>query len=173
EVSKIYELTSDLCDGQAAQLDDLDMNYVEQVLSKNSMFFMEVFLHFADVSNPLKPFKMCHAWAWRVLEEFFNQGDTEKELGLPVGMLNDRDKINRPGSQHGFINFMVAPFVLNTVKVFPSLHSVYTQMGENLEQWRHMWVAEVKPSEEEIAKKDADVQKIKDTALELRKRTMP
>lgn len=173
EVSKIYELTSDLCDGQAAQLDDLDMNYVEQALSKNSMFFMEVFLHFADVSNPLKPFKMCHAWAWRVLEEFFNQGDTEKELGLPVGMLNDRDKINRPGSQHGFINFMVAPFVLNTVKVFPSLHSVYTQMGENLEQWRHMWVAEVKPSEEEIAKKDADVQKIKDTALELRKRTMP
>ena len=35
--------------------------------------------------------------AWRVLEEFFNQGDEEKSLGLPVGMLNDRDKVNKPG----------------------------------------------------------------------------
>ena len=27
--------------------------------------------------------------------------DEEKQQGLPVGMLNDRDKVNKPGSQHG------------------------------------------------------------------------
>ena len=30
-------------------------------------------------------------------DEFFAQGDKEKELGIPVGMLNDRDKVNRCG----------------------------------------------------------------------------
>lgn len=38
-------------------------------------------------------------------------GDEEKRLGVPVGMLNDRDVVNIPGSQHGFINFLVAPLV--------------------------------------------------------------
>ena len=33
------------------------------------------------------------------VDEFFAQGDKEKELGIPVGMLNDRDKVNRRGQQ--------------------------------------------------------------------------
>ncbi len=28
-----------------------------------------------DVSNPLKPFELSKAWAMRVLDEFFLQGD--------------------------------------------------------------------------------------------------
>eukprot|EP00931_Biecheleriopsis_adriatica_P012932 TRINITY_DN1141_c1_g3_i1.p1 TRINITY_DN1141_c1_g3~~TRINITY_DN1141_c1_g3_i1.p1 ORF type:complete len:873 (-),score=206.02 TRINITY_DN1141_c1_g3_i1:149-2767(-) len=172
EISKIYEMASDICDGQAQEGDALSEHYMEHVLQKNSLQWLELFLHFADVSNPLKPFNICLKWAWRVLDEFFDQGDEEKRLGIPVGMLNDRDKINRPGSQHGFINFLVAPLVCATVKLFPPLHPVYTQMASNLEQWKDLWIQEVKPTEEEIAKKDADVQKIKDQALELERRTL-
>ena len=29
------------------------------------------------------------------MDEFFAQGDREKELNIPVGMLNDRGKVNR------------------------------------------------------------------------------
>ena len=29
------------------------------------------------------------------MDEFFAQGDREKELEIPVGMLNDREKVNR------------------------------------------------------------------------------
>lgn len=134
------------------------------------MLWIELFLHFSDVSNPLKPFNICQAWAWRVLDEFFDQGDEEKKLGIPVGMLNDRDKINRPGSQHGFINFMVAPLVFSTVQLFPALHPLYTQMANNLDSWRHLWVEDAQPSSEEIAKKDADVKKLKDNASMLSSR---
>lgn len=171
EISKIYEMASDLCELQASQ-PDLLPQYIEQVMQKNSLQWLELFLHFADVSNPLKPFPVCQKWAWRVLDEFFEQGDEEKSLGLPVGMLNDRDKINRPGSQHGFIQFLVAPLVFGTVRIFPDLHPVSTQMAENLAQWKTLWVEDAHPSEEDVAKKEADVQKIKDQAAELEARVL-
>lgn len=91
-------------------------------------------------------------------------------MGLPVGMLNDRDKINRPGSQHGFISFLVAPLVCSTVKLFPGLHELYSQMADNMAQWRTLWIEDVKPSEEEIAKREADITKHRDMAVELAKR---
>lgn len=170
-ISRTYEIMSDVCEDQAlCGEEEMLSSYEEQVLKKNIMQWIELFLHFADVSNPLKPFKICKAWAWRVLDEFFDQGDEEKKLGIPVGMLNDRAKINRPGSQHGFINFMVAPLVFSTVQLFPALHPLYAQMADNLESWRHLWIEDAKPSPEEIAKKDADVTKVKDNASMLSSR---
>merc|ERR1711972_135056 len=107
-----------------------------------------------------KSFPSCRVWAWRILDEFFEQGDEEKKLGIPVGMLNDRDKTNRPGSQHGFINLLVAPLVFPTVRLFPSLHPLATLMAGNLEEWRKIWVEDAKPSEEDITRRDAEVQKV-------------
>jgi len=131
--------------------------FVNDVLRKNPLMYLELFLHLADVSNPLKPFKICRAWAWRVLEEFFSQGDEEKKLGIPVGMLNDRETVNRPGSQHGFISFLVAPLVFSTVDIFPQLRQLSWQMVHNMEAWRDIWVNDVEPDEETVAKKDADI----------------
>merc|ERR1712050_325898 len=105
-------------------------------MGKHKLLWLELFLHLADVSNPLKPFKTCHTWAQRVLDKFFDQGDEEKQLGIPVGMLNDRDKVNRPGSQHGFINFLVAPLVTGSVRVFPALQPLANQMLANMDGWK-------------------------------------
>jgi len=178
DVKKAFEMNQEICDKQAELVANgdskrLDPDYEKDVLKKDHLLWLELFLHFADVSNPLKPFDICQAWAWRVLDEFFNQGDEEKRLGLPVGMLNDRDKINKPGSQHGFINFLVAPLVFATVQVFPPLHPLSTQMGSNLQEWRNLWVDNAKPDNEAIDKKDADVKKVQDQAEVLRIRASP
>merc|ERR1719453_557357 len=135
EIGALYELSSEVCDLQAGCADAILPDYLCDVLQKDKSKWLELFLHFADVSNPLKPFKIYHAWALRVLDEFFAQGDEEKRLGLPVGILNDRDKVNRPGSQHGFINFLDAPLVTATVRLFPTLQDLHTQMGLNLGSW--------------------------------------
>merc|ERR1712039_262372 len=135
--------------------------YMQEVLQKHTTTWFGLFLHLADVSNSSKPFEICRAWAWRVLDEFFIQGDEEKELGLPVGMLNDRDKVNKPSSQHGFINFLVAPLLQSTCRLFPPLKDLYVQMASNLEEWRNIWVAEVQPSAEDISGKDKDIVAIK------------
>merc|ERR1719359_1788493 len=134
-------MIKETCDEQAGRT-ELTTSYMSDVLQKEKQLWFELFLHLADVSNPSKPFEVCMKWAWRVLDEFFNQGDEEKQLGIPVGMLNDRDKVNRPGSQHGFINFLVAPLVANTVRLFPPLQELHLQMSSNLETWRNKWVEE-------------------------------
>merc|ERR1719265_435197 len=56
-------------------------------------------LHLADLSNSMKPFRVARIWAWQVLEEFFLQGDLERKAGIPIQMLNDRDKVNKAFSQ--------------------------------------------------------------------------
>merc|ERR1712139_524700 len=101
-----------------------------------------LFLHTADVSNPMKPFKISRIWAWQVLEEFFIQGDKEKELGIPVQMLNDRDKVNRAFSQIGFIEFLVCPLLFVMCPVLPPMEHCAEQMIDNVKQWRAQWIGD-------------------------------
>jgi len=171
-ISRFYEINSEVCDTQAKSPNQLLETYLD-VVGKDASMFLDLMLHFADISNPLKPFPVCKAWAWRIIDEFFAQGDEEKRLNLPVGMLNDRDKINRPGSQHGFINFLVAPLVISSVNIFPWLHPLSTQMTDNLGTWRDLWVEDAKPSAEDAAKRDAEVKKLQETTDKLRLRVLP
>ena len=55
---------------------------------------------------------MAARWSLRVLEEFFNQGDREKEEGLPVTPLCDRLTTSLPASQINFLEFIVAPLFI-------------------------------------------------------------
>mmetsp|Transcript_52194 Transcript_52194/g.132730 ORF Transcript_52194/g.132730 Transcript_52194/m.132730 type:complete len:533 (+) Transcript_52194:2-1600(+) len=169
DISKIYELAKASCDVQACE-QSLSQAYVEEVMHKNHLMWLQLFLHLADVSNPLKPFHVTEPWAHRVLDEFFDQGDEEKRLGIPVGMLNDRDKICRPASQHGFINFLVAPLVFATVRIFQPLLPLAEQMSDNLASWQQLWIAEMQPVPEEVAKRDADITKVRDEVRQLDER---
>jgi class 3 adenylate cyclase len=66
-------------------------------------------LHIADVSNPTRPGKVCRQWAFNVQEEFFRQGDKEKELGLPLSPFMDREYENLPRMQGAFTDALVSP----------------------------------------------------------------
>lgn len=58
-------------------------------------------LHCADISHPGKPWTIHHAWTQSLMEEFFKQGEKEKELGLPCSPLCDRDNTLVAESQIG------------------------------------------------------------------------
>merc|ERR1719401_2273501 len=109
-------------------------------------------LHSADVSNPCRQWLVSHAWAMVVLEEFFAQGDQEKLLGVPVQFLNDRDKLNRPNSQIGFIEFVIAPFFAAQISLWPKLNEIGRNLSHNCSCWQDLWLEEVNPSEEERTK---------------------
>mmetsp|Transcript_78539 Transcript_78539/g.182237 ORF Transcript_78539/g.182237 Transcript_78539/m.182237 type:complete len:905 (-) Transcript_78539:150-2864(-) len=123
---------------------------------------MQCILHSADVSNPCKAWDVTHAWALVCLEEFFAQGDQEKVLGIPVQFLNDRDKLNRPNSQIGFIEFMIAPLFTAQIRLWPAMHELGKNLASNLASWADMWEKELAPSEEDIKKVRARAERVRD-----------
>ncbi|KAI2804653.1 Calcium/calmodulin-dependent 3',5'-cyclic nucleotide phosphodiesterase 1C, partial [Blomia tropicalis] len=66
-------------------------------------------LHTADISHPSKVFNLHQRWTLKLMEEFFLQGDSERNLGLPYSPLCDRNSTLIPQSQIGFIDFIVSP----------------------------------------------------------------
>merc|ERR1712159_487883 len=63
EISQVYELNMEACEEQAGH-EDLEELYLAEVLVKEKSMWMELLLHFCDISNPLKPFALCKQWAW-------------------------------------------------------------------------------------------------------------
>lgn len=156
DVQMLYEMNSDVLDAQMHADDQLTfpMREAIQVFRQveSRCLFVKVLLHTADISNSVKPFRICRIWAWQVLEEFFAQGDMEKRLGVPVQALNDREKVNRPMSQFGFIEFLVSPLFFAVVKVLPPTLPHVEQMMQNVRTWHQNWLAEASPPPSEAEK---------------------
>jgi len=72
-------------------------------------FLLSVVVHTADIANPVKPLGLGLRWAELVMEEFFQQGDKEASLGLPISPFYDRAKTSISQCQMGFINVLVKP----------------------------------------------------------------
>jgi len=125
----------------------------------NRRLVLNTLLHGADISNACKPWNICQQWADRVLGEFFLQGDKERELGIPMGMLNDREKVNRPSSQVAFIDFFVAPFNSAHVQILPPLWELTVFLRLNLQRWHSQCQVDVKAEDES---KDKRVQALCD-----------
>ena len=47
-------------------------------------------VHCADLANPTKPLHLYQQWTNRIMEEFFRQGDLERQNGLDVSPMCDR-----------------------------------------------------------------------------------
>jgi hypothetical protein len=159
EVQMIYEVNSEILDASREFFnEDPDefptkeaQEYFRQPESRKLL--VKLFLHVADISNSMKPFRICRIWAWQVLEEFFLQGDAEKRLAVPVQALNDREKVNRPFSQVGFIEFLVCPLIFVVIKVLPPMDQNAEQMLQNVKTWHQLWLTESKPTPPESEKK--------------------
>lgn len=66
-------------------------------------------LHCCDISHPAKKWEIHHRWTMLLIEEFFRQGDLERELGLDISPLCDRNSTVIPKSQIVFIEVIVEP----------------------------------------------------------------
>nr|CAG8489028.1 4845_t:CDS:2 [Entrophospora candida] len=72
--------------------------------------FLKVLLHAADLSNTVRPWDISKHWSDCVVEEFFKQGDLEKQKNLPVSPNMDREQAQQPQISLGFGDFVVKPY---------------------------------------------------------------
>ena len=80
-------------------------------------------VHCSDLSNPTKPLDIYRQWVDRIMEEFFRQGDQEREIGMEISPMCDRFNATIEKSQvmrtfhiiqrqNGFAKFIIMPFVV-------------------------------------------------------------
>ncbi|XP_038645164.1 calcium/calmodulin-dependent 3',5'-cyclic nucleotide phosphodiesterase 1A isoform X2 [Scyliorhinus canicula] len=84
-------------------------NMLQQPEGTDKAKVMSLMLHAADISHPAKTWKQHYRWTMTLMEEFFRQGDSEADLGLPFSPLCDRKSTMVAQSQIGFIDFIVEP----------------------------------------------------------------
>ncbi|KAI8082829.1 uncharacterized protein BX664DRAFT_339159 [Halteromyces radiatus] len=91
----------------------------------------------ADISNVARPFLQSTKWAELLVEEFACQGDLEKELGMPVSLLNDREKLILEESQIGFIRFVAMGLFQRVREVMQEMTFAVDQLESNLQRWEN------------------------------------
>ena len=104
----------------------------ENKLFDNQQIMLDLFLHSSDISNPAKPKRISLIWTQKVYSEFFKQGDLEKEKGLNVSLLCDRDNTNINKAMVGFINFVSKPTFEIIVNIIPECSNYLFNIKENL-----------------------------------------
>ena len=98
-------------------------------------FIICTFLHMADLSNPCRKHDIGEQWAKLISEEFFAQGDKERENGIEINPLCDRFSVNIAKSQIGFINGVILPYFFPICSKIPGLDFLIDNLKENREFW--------------------------------------
>jgi hypothetical protein len=92
-------------------------------------------IHMADLGHNCKKFEISVIWIQLLCEEFWEQGDREREKGLPISFMCDRNNIDVPNSQIGFLKGFILSSFECLVEMFPKLHFTIDNAENNIKQW--------------------------------------
>ncbi|XP_060073053.1 cGMP-inhibited 3',5'-cyclic phosphodiesterase 3A-like, partial [Ylistrum balloti] len=73
------------------------------------LLVMQMVIKLADINGPAKTKHLHRQWTYRIAEEFYEQGDEELGLGMPISPYMDRKMPQLAKLQQTFINHLVAP----------------------------------------------------------------
>lgn len=118
-------------------------------------------VHVADNSYSLKPWDICSHWANALSEEFFKQGDLERNYKMPMQPLNDRVRANVAHAQIVNIQHIIVPQTKLLVQLLPELRSCKHHMWLNLWRWIVKWKRS-RPDHEELHRVLREVKELHD-----------
>nr|XP_036222179.1 cAMP-specific 3',5'-cyclic phosphodiesterase isoform X2 [Bactrocera oleae] len=100
---------------------------------------LENLVHCADLSNPTKPLQLYKRWVSLLMEEFFLQGDKERESGMDISPMCDRHNATIEKSQVGFIDYIVHPLWETWADlVHPDAQDILDTLEENRDYYQSM-----------------------------------
>ena len=115
---------------------------IEKMLSvtSNTLFdeqqeILNFLIHTCDIGHSAKMFDLSYKWTNCIMEEFWNQGDLEKKLGVPVSFLCDRNTAEVPRNQVVFIKSILCPNFDVLIELFPSLIHFKANLENNVSSW--------------------------------------
>eukprot|EP00043_Microstomoeca_roanoka_P008775 m.84323 g.84323 ORF g.84323 m.84323 type:complete len:406 (-) comp14384_c0_seq1:457-1674(-) len=89
-----------------------------------------------DICHLVRPWAVAKAWEDLVMEEFFEQGDYEKELGFTPDALFDREKCKVPNSQVWFYDNMGKPLFEALRHHVPTAQQLVDVLQSNSAKWK-------------------------------------
>ncbi|KAI5103744.1 cAMP-specific 3',5'-cyclic phosphodiesterase 4B isoform X1 [Silurus meridionalis] len=109
-------------------------NYTDRIQVLRNM------VHCADLSNPTKPLDLYRQWTDRIMDEFFHQGDRERERGMEISPMCDKHTASVEKSQVGFIDYIVHPLWETWADlVHPDAQDILDTLEEN-RNWYHSMI---------------------------------
>lgn len=117
---------------------------VDRWLEDKKMVGMMV-MQCSDIGHAGLSWELHKEWSFRVIAEFFAQGDEEKQLGLPVSPLCERTGYNIIGNQSFFIDFLARSCIeeLEAIAVGDGKKEiqdeVLKQCEENKAHWKQLF----------------------------------
>ena len=92
-------------------------------------------IHIGDLSHSSKKFDITYKWSYLLSEEFWRQGDEEKEKGFSINFLFERSNTDVPRNQVGFMKGIIIPSFEILVDFLPELNYYWDNVNKNLNQW--------------------------------------
>jgi len=94
--------------------------YIKYITYTFSKQVLQNLVHCADLSNPTKPLELYKRWVDLLMEEFFQQGDKEREQNLDISPMCDRHSATIEKSQVMIIErwWNSVNNTTNSIKVF-------------------------------------------------------
>ncbi|OAC97963.1 hypothetical protein MUCCIDRAFT_191379 [Mucor lusitanicus CBS 277.49] len=124
---------------QAQRLKRKEIDFTDKATcEKEKILICGALIKCADISNCARPFESAKRWAKILAEEFFEQGDLERELGMTVLPINERGKIRLEDFQLTFKRFVALKLFESVSKVTPCMQFTVDQINENVDIWEEM-----------------------------------
>lgn len=89
----------------------------------------------SDLSNPTRPLEIALKWTDAIMEEFWQQGEKESQLGLTITPIMNRDKPNIEYGQLGFIDHLVIPLFKEWLRFSQSFIIPFNNLIRNRTYW--------------------------------------
>ncbi len=121
--------------------ESVELTHFDRSNLQHCLFIGRLFLHSADISNPLhSSFDVARDWAVRVTTEFSRQASKEKALNLQVTSYMDGldSEYNIAKVQINFFGFMVQPLFDAVGKLFPNLSHLNDWGEANCDGYREV-----------------------------------
>lgn len=96
-------------------------------------------LHTCDLGHNSKSFDVSYKWTYMLMNEFWAQGDSEREKGMPISFLCDRNTADVPKNQIVFIKSIIIPNFEVLIEIFPELKHFKENIDNNVQSWMKLY----------------------------------